>query len=381
MKKLLIVLSALVLAVAFAVPASAMMYDSEGITSKMVDEESPAAVWHGEVTFGWITPFASEDANIGFDNSYIDVSLWPYQYNVVTFRLAGDLFGVSPLAGGLWFADYLYLTSDLGAWFDLPVGLKNTLGITSLYSRKYEVTGSALERDLIRSDIDPLSWKIEVDAGMALITAGIGLGENDAPAGDSTYADIGVVVEVPEAGPVDLEVFYLAENDPDLKGRLGGDVKLVDMIPMVDLAAGFMFDTTDAAGTEDLVGEDYIEEWAYGIGAAITYSMATIGVAIDGNDRDALNRLDVDGKVELMEVMDGGIGVQGAFRLSFADDIAATPIVDESETFQGAEIGVYVEVNTATWKAGYVISDQLYKYASAVDGPDGGLFLTVDIDL
>jgi hypothetical protein len=376
MKKLLIVLSALVLTVAFAVPALAMeLYDAAGITSRMESEEAPAVVVAGELTFGWITPFASEDANIGFDNSYVDVSVWPFDYNVVTFRLAGDLWQTSPLGGGLWFADYMYLTTDIGMWFDLPVGVENTLGVTSLYSRKYEVTGGAIERDLIRSDIDPVSWKIEVDAGMAIITGAIGIGETDA-SGDGIYKDIGFVAEIPEAGPVDFECFYLAQDDPDLKGRLGADAKLVGMIPMVDLAAGFVFDLSDAAGALDPADPtDYIEEWAYGVGANLTYSMATVGVAIDGTDRDTLNRLEIDGKVDL-----GGYGVQGGIGLSFADDIVAST-ADESETFQGAEIGVFLEVNAATWKAGYVITDQGYTYASAVAGPEGGLFLTCDIDL
>jgi hypothetical protein len=369
MKKLLIVLSALVLTVAFAVPALAMeMYDADGITSKMVSEEAPAVVFAGEFTFGFITPFDSEKAVIGFDNSYIDVNVWPFDYNVVTFRLAGENFAVSPLGSGEWNAAYLYLTTDLGMWFDLPVGLKNTFGITSLYSRKYEVTGSARERDLIRSNIDPLSWKVEIDAGTALINVGIGLAENDALSatpGEATYADIGAVVEIPELGPADFEAFYLAQNNPDLKGRLGADVKVVDTLP-VDLAAGFMYDLT----------ENPVPEWAFGVGAAYEYSMAKFGVALDGTDVNTLNRLDIDAKVDL-----DGYGLQGAISLSFADDDAGTPAVDESETFQGAEIGVFLEVNAATWKAGYVITEQGYSYASAVSTPDGGFFITADIDL
>jgi hypothetical protein len=81
---------------------------------------------------------------------------------VVTFRLDGtfvtsEVGAPGALATGDWGSPYLYLTTDLGMWFDLPVGLKNTFGYTSVYSRKYEVTGSARERDLIRSNIDPVA--------------------------------------------------------------------------------------------------------------------------------------------------------------------------------------------------------------------------------
>ena len=374
MKKLLIVLSALVLTVAFAVPALAMdMYDADGISNKMESEEAPAVVFSGELTFGWITPFDSEKSAIGFDNSYVDVSVWPFDYNVVTFRLAHN--GVFDTTGfSSWGAPYLYLTTDLGMFFDLPVGVKNSMGVLDLYSRKYEVSGHAYERTLVRSWIDPLSWKIAVDAGMATITAGIGLGENDAailaPAtpGEGNYADIGVLVEIPEAGPVDLEAFYLAQDDPDLKGNLGVDAKLVGMIPMVDLAAGFMFDLT-----EDAAGDTH---WYYGVGAMITYSMLDLGVSLNGWDVDPLFRVGIDAKVDL-----GGYGVEGGIGLSFAEDDDLTTLGDESEAFQGAEIGVFVEVNAAKWRAGYVISDHYYTYGSAVSAVEGGLFVTCDIDL
>jgi hypothetical protein len=217
--------------------------------------------------------------------------------------------------------------------------------------------------------------KFEVDAGQALITGAIGVGENDGATGDGSFNDVGVIIEVPELGPVDFEAFYLAEDDPDWKGRLGADVKVVGTLPMVDVAAGFVYDLTDAAGTD--TATDYIEEWAFGIGASLEYSMATIGVALDGNDRDTLNRLDIDGKIDM-----GGYGLQGALSLSFAaDDIAGTTTKDESDSFQGAEIGVFLEVNVATWKAGYVITDNDYSYASAISTPEGGFFITADIDL
>jgi hypothetical protein len=371
MKKLLIVLSALVLTVAFAVPALAMdMYDADGISAKMESEEAPAVVFGGELTFGIITPFDSEKSAIGFDNSYVDVSVWPFDYNVVTFRLEHD--GAFPTLGaGTWGAPYLYLTTDLGMWLDLPVGVKNSMGVLDLYSRKYEVTGHAYERTLVRSAIDPLSWKVAVDAGMATINAGIGLGENDslsATPGEATYADIGVVVEIPEAGPVDLEAFYLAQDDPDLKGNLGVDAKLVGMIPMVDLAAGFMFDLV-----EDAAGDTH---WYYGVGGLLTYSMLELGVSINGWDEDALYQLGIDAKVDL-----GGYGVEGGIGMSFASDDYVGTLPDESETFQGAEFGVWLEVNAAKWRAGYVISDQYYTYTSAVAGVDGGLFITCDVDL
>jgi hypothetical protein len=354
MKKLLIVLSALVLAVAFAVPALAMdMYDRDGIMVKMLDEEAPVVIFHGEMTFGMSTTFEPAEGAIGFSNSYVDVSIWPFEYNSVTIEFSHDgLFPTNPLASGIWGAPYFYLTTDLGAWFDLPVGLVNNIGVTSLYSRKYEVSGHAYERTAVRSDIDPVSWYLEADAGMAVIDFALGFGEGNAVV-DGDQNDIGVIVTVPELGPVDFEAFYLAEDNPDYKGNVGADVKLVGMVPMVDFAAGVMYDLV-------------LEVVNYGFGASFVYDMLTLGASFNGNDNDAINQIGVDAVVDL-----GGYGLEGGLGLSGAE---------AADTFQGAEISAWVSVNAAKWRAGYIITENSYAYASAVAPTEGGFFITADID-
>jgi hypothetical protein len=364
MKKLGIILTAAVVLFAFVAPLFAMeMYEPEARAAKLMDEKASVMKASGEFTFGAITPFDAAKGNIGFYNMYVDFTLYPDEYNAILFELAGSkaftqsLVVVDPAdplgfsQGAIFSVPYFQLTTDVGAALGLPVGLKNTAGLTSLYSRKYEVTGHAYERSKVRSWIDPLAWKFEVDAGMATATFALGFGE-----GSDTLNDIGVLVDVPEVGPASLELFYLVQDNADYKGNFGIDAKATDLVGgMLGVAAGFKYDTLN-------------EAWAYGVGASVTYSPATIGVSLNGDDVNTVDQL--------------GIDVDAAFTDTYGATVAAgLSLADGADTFQGADIGVYAKVGAAKWSVGYAITDgNGYAYVPAVAGIDGGLYLNVDID-
>ncbi len=349
MKKLGIILTVAAVLFAFAIP----VFASED-------------TFTGEFTFGAMTPFDAPKGAIGFSNMYTDVSLAVDDYNTVLFELAGSLaftqdiatFTVDPVTGdvtinqgAMFKVPYFQLTTDLGAALGLPVGLKNTAGLTSLYSSKYEVTGHAYERTKVRSWIDPLAWKFQVGTDMATVDLGLGFGE-----GLEDLNDIGVLVTVPEVGPASVEAWYLAQDNADYKGKVGFDVKATGLVGgMLSVAAGFMDDMA-------------METWAYGVGASVVYSPATIGVSLNGDDVNTVDQLGIDVDAMLTD----NYGATVAAGLSLADGM---------DTFQGADLSVYAKAGAATWRLGYVITDgNGYYYGCAVGGPDGGLYLNADID-
>jgi hypothetical protein len=350
MKKLGIILTAAAVLFAFAVPAFATN-----------------ATYSGEFTFGAMTPFDAPKGAIGFSNMYTDVSLAVDDYNTILFELAGSLaftqelmlvtpdpaspIGVDIAQGAVFKVPYFQLETDLGKALGLPVELKSTAGLTSLYSSKYEVTGHAYERTLVRSWIDPLAWKFEVGTDMATVDFGLGFGE-----GADTLNDLGVLVTVPEVGPASVEAWYLAQDNADYKGKVGFDVKATDLVNgMLSVAAGFMDDTA-------------METWAYGVGASVVYEPATLGVSLNGTDTDTVNQLGIDLDAMLTDIY----GATAAVGLSLADGM---------DTFQGADLSVYAKAGAATWRVGYVITDgNGYTYGCAVGGPDGGLYVNADID-
>jgi hypothetical protein len=296
---------------------------------------------------------------------YVDFTLWPDEYNSILIEVSGqEVFGVP--AANFAELNYFEMTTDVGAFLGLPVGLKNTAGVTSLYSNKYEVSGHAYERTLVRTAIDPLAWKFEVDAGMVQLTAALGFGETDAT-GDGLFNDIGVYAFVPDVGGIaEVEAWYLAQDDPDYKGIFGFSGKADGIVGgMLGVAAGFIFDTTDAAGT--VVAGSYVPEWAYGVGVSVDYMMAAIGVSVNGHDENTLNQAAIDADLSF-----GDFGLIGtaAIWTDAADDIA----------FYGAEIAGYISVGSSKWTVGYEITEDGYAYSPSVAGPQGGVFVNADID-
>jgi len=394
MKKLLIVLSALVVVVLAAAPVfaveSAAMYDPEARQSKLMEEKAAPVKVAGELTFGAITPFDADDARQGYANMYADFYIYADEYNTIMVELDGGYIQEFVALGaqgnfdegGVFIngisANYWRLDTDVGKALDLPIGLVNTAGKTSLYSTKYEVTGLAYERDPVRTGLDPIPWTFAADAGMFQLTLGLGFGTWAPVIGAIVPGEdarqLGIYLAVPELGPAFFEAWYMAANK-DYKGRLGADAKVMGLANgMVDVAGGFVYDVRDDAErtSTDFFGTTSVSpEWAYGIGVNLNFpdvmSGADVGVGLNGNDTDAANQFGIDGQL----MIDDTYGLDAAVGMSFADG---------ADTFQGAEFSVFAQVGAAKWSVGYTITENGFAYVPAVGGPNGGLFVNADID-
>jgi hypothetical protein len=357
MKKLLVVLSVLFLAALIAGSAFAVtMYEPEARAAKLAEEKAAVLKASGEFTFGQMTTFDAPEGSIGYANMYVDLRMWPDEYNTIMVELSGNkVFPTNPallahqvdgVTVPLW-----NLSTDIGKILDLPVGLVNTLGKTDITSRKFEVTGLAYERP-VRPEINPIGWKATVSTDTFSLTAGFGFGE-----GNEALNDIGVLLAVPEIGPASLEAYYLVEDNADYKGNIGANVKALGLMnEMLDFAASFVYNTNT-------------ELWFYGVGATVHVDTKyKLGVSIDGNDADALNRLGIDANAQLTDVF----GIDAAVGLGFFSG---------AETFQGAEFSVYAKVGMAKTSIGYQIKDNTtFNYVPAVANAMGGFFVAVDGD-
>jgi hypothetical protein len=353
MKKLLVVLSVLFVVALLASSAFAVaMYDPEQRAAKLAEVKAAPLKMSGEFTFSTMTPFDAVDGAIGYANMYADFVLYPDEYNSILIEIAGA--GATGFSSNVITVPYWELTTDVGKALDLPVGLMNTAGKTSLYTNKYEVSGLAYERTLVRTAIDPLAWKFKVTTDKVQATAALGFGE-----GADTLNDIGLYVFIPAVGPAEVELWYLVQNDADFKGKVGGSVKAKGLLnEMLDVAGGFVFDIRDGA----------IPEWAYGVGANVKYNKIRAAVSLNGNDVDTLRQLGFDANFAATDVF----GLDAAVGLALADG---------ADTFQGADISVYAKVGAAKWSVGYVIADGTsFAYVPAVGGINGGLYVAADID-
>jgi hypothetical protein len=399
MKKLLVVVAVLFAVALFAGPLFAQsvgMYDPEQRNAKLAEVKASPLKVSGEFTFGMLTPFDSDYASIGYSNAYVDFVWYPDEYNSLLLELAfsKEFSNNAGIAGAGVSWPYFELTTDVGKALDLPVGLFNTIGLSSLYTNKYEVTGHAWERTKVRSDIDPIAWKIKVDASKVQVTVGIGFGErtNDLTVPWNTgvaeekgqFNDFGVYAFIPELGPAAVELWYLSQDNPDFKGRIGFSVKTIPLFnDMVSFAGGFVYDMVDGSaatygwdGYKVYTGGADDKFWGWGAGAKANVIGAGIGLSVNGDVEDAFDQLAVDISYP---IKDTPFGVEADAGFTFASDAPSA--------FLGAEFSVFAKVGGAKWSIGYLLDGDDadgYGYAYSVPqvfaGSKGGLFVVADID-
>jgi hypothetical protein len=321
-------------------------------------------VFHGELTFGTISKFNQDDVAADYVNAYTDITIWPFDYTAVLIELAApgdyeDVSGVAP-TDNVWTVPYFQVTTYIGRALGTPYDFSFTAGKTSLYTRKYEVTGHAYERTKIRSDIDPLVYKGEWDFGMGDLTVAFSNAQGFVVEGGEGN-DLGVVIVLPDVLMADWEYFYVAEDNKDFKGILGVDVIVAGVIPYTDVAGGFAYNLVDDSGGP---GENY---WCWGAGCLIAYGGAELGASINGDNVDTVHQLGFD----LNYGFGGYYGIDLALGLSLADG---------DDTYQGFEGSVYAEGNATTIRIGYVHTENAYAYASAAAALEGGFFITFDVD-
>lgn len=331
MKKLVLILTAVAVLVAFAVPALAS-----------------DASWAGEFTFGGITPFEHSEVNNGYGNLYADVTYGVDDYNDVVFEFAGNV------ATG-WTVGAAFLKTAVGDYLGLAIPLSAKAGFTSLYSSKFEVSGHAWERTPIRSNIAGNGFYFNADFGMAVVDFGFNMeaGGTDA----APMIDYGVLITLPEVGPAFVEAFYMINDNHEFKGAFGVDGNAA--FGPAKAAAGFKYDTL-------------METWAFGVGASYSVSIATLGVSLNGNDVDAINMLGIDANIAPSDMYGADVAV-------------GLGLAENAETFQGLEVSAYLAPGASKWRVGYLVTDQGYAYASQATSfaeplGGGGLFLACDID-
>jgi hypothetical protein len=385
MKKLGVILTAAAVLFWFGASAFAMdIYEPEMRAAKMADEKASVLIVSGEIDFGMMTSFTYGEGSANFYNLYMDFTMWPDEINSAFVELAAT--GINLSSGTLAGRDlsasnflspeitYAYITTRLGDYFGLPVGLETEIGKTSLYSNKYEVTAHAYERTPIRTWIDPVPFKVTVDADVVTATVAFGFGQNNGATTfvDGEQNDFGVYFFIP-VDPVEVEVFYMAQDNPDLKGRLGFDAKATGLMNgMLGFAGGFAYDVAAAGTALD-------PSWFWGFGAEVIYAPAELGVSVNGMEETTVNQLGVDLKVSATDYF----GIFFGLGLLLADGAPST--------FNGLEGSVWIDTGAAAWYVGYVYADADNSAAGVgyggvntglqtQYGPEGGFFISSNID-
>jgi hypothetical protein len=357
----------------FGASAFAMeIYEPEMRAAKMSEEKASVLIISGEMDFGMMTSFEYAEGSANYANLYMDITLWPDEYNTAFVEIASTSSNFSSGTALGANITYAFITTRLGDYFGLPVGVETEIGKTSLNSNKYEVTAHAYERTMVRTTLDPVPFKVTVDADVVTVAFAMGFGQNNGGAfvTDGEQNDVGIYFFIP-VDPAEVEVFYLALNNPDLEGVFGVDAKVTGLMNgMIGFALGFAY---------NVAAVDPAPAWGYGFGVEVIYAPAELGVSINGMEETELNQVGIDLDVAVTDFF----GIFFGLGLLLADGAPST--------FNGLEGSVYIDTGAASWYVGYVYADADnqatgFGYAgintglATMYGPEGGFFISANID-
>jgi hypothetical protein len=307
----------------------------------------------GDDSFGFISDFG--DA-LAVDTSLTwDVIVGIDDYNSFTWSLADFS------AGGTISLDKALVTTDMGMWAGLPVGLALHWGYDDPDMNEFQnISGYGNEDPWDFSSPSGEYWGLAILLSASMVE--VELAFNPQGSGDGDLL-IGLAAKEPVPG-VNAEVYYYQNEKGGSvfdKGRIGLDAAYAGDVGPVALEAGayFGYDLDDAA----------TDAWAYGVGLSGAYSPATVTVGLDGNETDALAGLTATIDLDPIDMVTIYAGLQMDLK-----DAAA-------ETFAGADLGITAHVGAVDVDLGYLITtvgDGDYNAPATLT--DGGAYIKFDVD-
>ena len=316
----------------------------------------------GDHTFGFIGDFG-DDVTEKIDLTF-DIMVGIDDYNSLTWSIAN--FGtVNSL-------DKALVTTDVGMWAGLPVGLvvnwgyddpdANEFGVTSGYENEQTYDFSPAEYwglDFVIS-YNIIEIELAFDPGIAGTWV-------DPATGDQGSILAGLAVK--EAVPgLNAEVYYFQ----------GGDVA-TDVYDMGLIAFGASYETEvagiglDAGATFLLDLDDAATDgWAFGIGVAAAVSMFDFTVGVNGNESDTLSGLSATAVAAPIDMLDiyAGLAYDGA----------------NSELAE-VDLGINAHVGAVEVYVGYLIDGDLVGVAGdnfnappGLASEESGAYIKLDVD-
>jgi hypothetical protein len=313
----------------------------------------------GDVTFGFIGDFGDNEAEDVTLTTDLKATVDDYNSLVIEYDYEDNI------------PDKAAVTTDIGAWLGLPIGLTTTWGWDEPDANEFHAI-SKMENEQV-FDFSPDDYfGHQFLLSYEFIEVEVAFNPGVEPAGDLGYLLAGLAVKEPIPG-LNAEVYYFQNKsaiDVFDEGSIAFDAAYAGEFSGIGLeaGAGFVYELADAP----------TYEWQYGVAAAVSYSMIDATLGLDGNDVDALNGLSITAVVAPIDLMDIYAGAYMSFA---ADDDLATPLTDESEAFQGADLGVNAHIGAVEMYVGYVVTEQNFdKWNAPTALPDGGGYIKFDVD-
>jgi hypothetical protein len=312
----------------------------------------------GDSTFGFIGDFGDNEAE-NTDLTW-DVIVGIDDYNSFTWSLAG--LDTAPAIS----LDKALVTTDVGMWLGLPVGLKVMWGWDDPDANEFAVT-TGYENEQVYDFSPVLYWGFDflLSASMFEVEVAFDPGISGG-AGDFGHILAGVAIKEPVPG-LNAEVYWWQGGTPTLTdefdaGQIGFGASYETEVSGIGLDAGasFLYDTDDTA----------TEAWVFGLGVAVDVTMFHITAGIHGDETDTLSSLSATAEVSPVDMATLYVGM-----LMDLSDAAA-------ETLQEVDLGVNAHIGAVEAYLGYVVTSvgSGDNYNSPAGIPDGGAYLKFDVN-
>jgi hypothetical protein len=280
----------------------------------------------GDLTFGFIGDFGdNEKEKVDFT---WDVMVGIDDYNSFTWSLAD--------VGGGTNLDKALVTSDVGMWLGLPVGLKINWGYDDPDANEFQVVSGYGNEEIFNLSPDEY-WGLDFLLSYNIVEVEVAFNPGVA-ASDDGYILAGLALKEPVPG-LNAEVYWFQGGDvaTDVldQGEIAFDAAYSTEVAGIglDTGAAFWYDMADAADPA----------WKYGLGIAAAVNMFDITLGLDGNEADALNGITATVDVSPVDMATLYAGLE----LSLADG---------ADAFQGADIGVNAHIGIVEAYLGYLIT-------------------------
>jgi hypothetical protein len=320
-------------------------------------------------------PMFASDITFGGDMTYAFIGDFGDTFNdtqTVTVDIKGTVDDYNSLvieidalaAGGVGSPDRAVVTTDVGMWLGLPVGLSVTWGWDDPDVNEFQgVSAYSNEEVLDVSNGD--DWMLNFLLSASFFE--VELAFTPGIAGGATNGEIlaGVAVKEPIPG-MNAELYYWQ-----------GDVAAVDVYDegWILFDAGYAGDFGGfglAAGAGFAYPLLDTNDWNFGVGLSGTYDMATVTVGIDGNETDTLSGLSASAVVAPIDMLDIYAGL--------AYDMAGSELEE-------VDLGINAHVGAVEVYLGYLIDGDSVGVAGdnfnappGLAGDTSGMYIKFDVN-
>jgi hypothetical protein len=320
--------------------------------------------WGGDVFFGFIGDFGdaeAENLDVTFD---IKATVDDYNSLVIEFDFEDAI------------PDKAVVTTDVGAWLDLPVGLTTNWGWDDPDTNEFHNISEYDNEEVFDfSKGDYFGHQFMLSANMLEVEVAFNPGIADGAGFGTDYGALlaGVAVKEPIPG-LNAEVYYYqggsaAAGAPEVDefdlGQIMFDAAYSTEFSGVGLDAGaaFFYNLDDAAAYA----------WAYGIAAAASVSMLDATLALNGDENETLYTVSASAVIAPVDMVDVYAGLWY--------DMADSELVE-------VDLGVNAHIGAAEMYVGYLIGgDSTYdapgdnfNAPTGLGAGESGAYIKFDID-